>query len=404
MLVYKVGGTVRDAILGRRSADDDHVVIGQTPEAMIKEGFRQVGADFPVFIDPRTGAEYALARTERKRGRGHKGFEVFFDPGVTLEEDLLRRDFTVNAMALGEDGRLIDPYNGRRDISLRFLRHVSKAFCEDPLRVLRAARLSAELGFSIAPETLELMRQMSQGGELDHLVAERVWQEISRGLMCDRPSIMVEALRSCGALAKILPEVDAMLDVEEDMEARPEDCPGTLPLAVVDNAARTWCRLEVRLAALLHDVGKDQTPNVMAPGQAGHEQSRAQMAAGVCERMRVPKRMVRSVVTATRESGNVDAFAAFGPGEVVDFLARVDAMRDRRHLDCLLSLCDCDYASHPARSDFLLHPGRDLIMRCLEVAQSPSVSMAGRESSDPAVAVREARLKEVEKVLAAASD
>ena len=404
MLVYKVGGTVRDAILGRRSADDDHVVIGQTPEAMLKEGFRQVGADFPVFIDPRTGAEYALARTERKQGKGHKGFEVFFDPSVTLEEDLLRRDFTINAMALGEDGNLIDPFNGRRDVSLRFLRHVSEAFCEDPLRVLRAARLSAELGFSIAPETLELMRQMSQGGELDHLVAERVWQEISRGLMSDRPSIMVEALRSSGALAKILPEVDAMLGVEEDGLVHPEGSSAALPLAVVDNSARTWCGLDVRLAALLHDAGKAQTSNGMTPGNPGHEQSRAQMAACVCERMRVPKRMARSVVTATREHSNVDEFAAFGPGEVVDFLARVDAMRDRRHLDCLLSLCDCDYASHPSRNDFLLHPGRDLILRCLEAAQSPSVSKAGRESSEPADAVRDARLKEVEKVLAAASD
>lgn len=404
MLAYKVGGTVRDTLLGRSSADEDHVVVGETPEAMLKRGFKQVGADFPVFVDPKTGGEYALARTERKKGKGYKGFAVFSEPTVTLEEDLLRRDFTINAMAQDQGGRIIDPHHGRRDISLRVLRHVSDAFSEDPLRVLRAARLSAELGFAVAPETLTLMARITESGELDHLVAERVWQEVSRGLLSDRPTVMIEVLRSCGALAKVFPEVDALFGVPQNKRDHPEGCAGRHTLLVVNTAACNWCGIEVRLAALLHDVGKALTPEEKLPHHIGHEQAGAKLVAGICDRMRVPRQVARSVTVATREHGSVHGFASFDAGQAVDFLSRVDAIRNKRQLEVLLSLCDCDHAAHPGRSDFVLHPNRKLVLRCLDAAMNASVSEAGKTSADPAAAVRKVRLKEVEKALAATGD
>lgn len=404
MLAYKVGGTVRDALLGRSRSDDDYVVVGATEEDMTERGYRKVGADFPVFIHPETGAEYALARTERKRGRGHKGFVATFDPSVTLEEDLVRRDFTVNAMALDGKGALHDPHLGRRDISLRVLRHVSGAFTEDPLRVLRAARLAAQLGFAVAPETMELMRQMAGSGELDHLVAERVWREVSLGLRSRNPALMVEILRECGALARVLPEVDALFGVPQDPVSHPEGCAGTHTLLVLSVAARNWCGLDVRLAALLHDVGKALTPKDRLPHHPGHEETGERLAAEACDRLRVPKAVARSVQAATREHGRVHGFDRLEAGEVVDLLARVDAFRNPRRLECLLHLCDCDHAANPDLSDFDLHPNRSLVQECRAAASSESVSKAGREAKDPAAAVRRARIEEVGRALEARRD
>ncbi|OGS97046.1 MAG: multifunctional CCA tRNA nucleotidyl transferase/2'3'-cyclic phosphodiesterase/2'nucleotidase/phosphatase, partial [Gallionellales bacterium RIFCSPLOWO2_02_60_31] len=272
--IYCVGGAVRDRLLGLPVQDHDWVVVGSTPEEMVAQGFQPVGRDFPVFLHPQTHEEYALARTERKTARGYKGFAVYAAPDVTLEQDLLRRDFTINAIAQEFDdkqggGKLIDPHNGVADLRAGILRHVSAAFGEDPVRILRAARFAARFGFSIAPETLALMRDMVNNGEVDALVAERVWQELARGLMEKKPSRFFETLRSCGALAKILPEVDALFGVPQPEKYHPEiDC-GIHTLLVADDAARCDYPLEVRFAALAHDLGKATTPKDILPRHIG---------------------------------------------------------------------------------------------------------------------------------------
>ncbi len=260
MNVYLVGGAVRDALLGIKAGDRDWLVVGQTPEQLVAAGFTPVGSDFPVFLHPRTGEEYALARTERKTAPGYKGFVFHADSSVTLEQDLARRDFTINAIAQSEDGQLIDPYNGKRDLELRILRHVSPAFAEDPVRILRAARFMArfaDLGFTIAPETLELMRQMVLDGEVNHLVPERVWQEIQSALRTKTPSAFLQTLRACGALAVILPEVNALYGVPQRAEFHPEIDTGTHTEMVLDMAARLAPGDSIiGFAALTHDLGK----------------------------------------------------------------------------------------------------------------------------------------------------
>src|SRR4030066_565557 len=261
--IYCVGGSVRDRLLGLAVQDHDWVVVGSTPEEMIDRGFQPVGKDFPVFLHPQTHEEYALARTERKTARGYKGFVVHAAPDVTLEQDLLRRDFTINAIAQDADGNLIDPHNGVADLRAGILRHVSTAFSEDPVRILRAARFAARFGFAIAPETLTLMRDMVNNGEGNALVAERVWQELARGLMEKKPARFFETLRSCGALAKILPELDALFGVPQPEKYHPEiDC-GIHTLLVVDDAAQHDYVLEVRFAALTHDLGKGSTRDTL---------------------------------------------------------------------------------------------------------------------------------------------
>ena len=268
--VYCVGGSVRDRLLGLPVQDHDWVVVGSTPEEMVVQGFQPVGRDFPVFLHPQTHEEYALARTERKTARGYQGFAVYAAPDVTLEQDLLRRDFTINAIAQDSDGKLIDPHNGIADLRAGILRHVSPAFGEDPVRILRAARFAARFGFAIAPETMQLMRDMVGSGEVDALVAERVWQELARGLMEKKPSRFFETLRSCGALAKIIPEVDALFGVPQPEKYHPEiDC-GIHTMLVVDDAARHDYTLEVRFAALTHDLGKGNTPGDILPHHIGH--------------------------------------------------------------------------------------------------------------------------------------
>src|SRR5574340_1080914 len=275
--IYCVGGAVRDRLLGLPVQDHDWVVVGSTPEDMVERGFQPVGKDFPVFLHPQTHEEYALARTERKTARGYRGFAVYAAPDVTLEQDLLRRDFTINAIAQDADGNLVDPHNGIADLRAGILRHVSAAFGEDPVRILRAARFAARFGFSIAPETLALMRDMVNNGEVDALVAERVWQALARGLMENTPSRFFETLRSCGALAKILPEVDALFGVPQPENYHPEIDWGLHTMLVVDDAARHGYPLEVRFAALAHDLGKATTPKDILPRHIGHEQRGAEL-------------------------------------------------------------------------------------------------------------------------------
>jgi tRNA nucleotidyltransferase (CCA-adding enzyme) len=274
MQIYKVGGAVRDRLLGREVSEIDWVVIGASAEQMLEQGYRPVGADFPVFLHPQTGEEYALARTERKSGRGYGGFTFFASPEVTLEEDLIRRDLTVNAMAEDDQGNLIDPYGGQRDLDARLLRHVSPAFAEDPLRVLRVARFAARyapLGFSVAVETLELMRELSESGELTALTPERSWKEISRALMEPRPDVFIQVLRDCGALRELLPEVDALFGVPQPAAHHPEIDTGEHVLSVLRQCAEHQQPLTVRWACLLHDVGKGLTPEAEWPRHIAHE-------------------------------------------------------------------------------------------------------------------------------------
>ena len=299
--IYRVGGAVRDQLLGLPVQDHDWVVVGSTPEAMVAQGFKPVGKDFPVFLHPATHEEYALARTERKTARGYQGFAVYAAPDVTLEQDLLRRDFTINAIAQEvddklADGKLIDPHNGVADLRAGILRHVSAAFSEDPVRILRAARFAARFGFSIAPETLTLMRDMVSSGEVDALVAERVWQELARGLMEKKPSRFFETLRSCGALAKILPEVDALFGVPQPPKHHPEiDC-GVHTLLVVDDAAFHDYTLEVRYAALTHDLGKGSTPKDILPRHIGHELRSVELVKKLSQRLRASGEIGRAHV------------------------------------------------------------------------------------------------------------
>ncbi|MDM8190173.1 multifunctional CCA addition/repair protein [Pseudomonas koreensis] len=292
MQVYKVGGAVRDRLLGLPVTDVDRVVVGATTEGMLAQGFRPVGADFPVFLHPKTGEEYALARTERKSGRGYGGFTFYASPEVTLEEDLIRRDLTINAMAEDDQLNLTDPYHGQRDLEARILRHVSPAFAEDPLRVLRVARFAARyagLGFTVADETMDLMRQLSESGELQALTAERSWKEISRALMEDHPQVFIQVLRDCGALKVLMPEVDALFGVPQPETHHPEIDTGLHTLSVLEQSALHKQPLTVRWACLLHDLGKGLTPEEEWPRHIAHEHTGLKLIKAVNERFKVPK-------------------------------------------------------------------------------------------------------------------
>jgi len=289
MKIYCVGGAVRDALLGLPVQDKDYVVVGATPAQMEQLGYRAVGKDFPVFLHPQTQEEYALARTERKSGKGYKGFVVHAAPDVTLEQDLLRRDLTINAIAQDSDGSLIDPYGGQADLQAKCLRHVSPAFVEDPVRILRVARFAARfVEFHVAPETLQLMCDMVQAGEVDALVPERVWQELSTGLMEQQPSRMFEVLRACGALEKLFPELNRLWGVPQPPQYHPEVDTGVHMMLVIDYAAKRQFPLPVRFAALCHDLGKGTTPVETLPRHIGHEERSVDLLKEVVKRLKVP--------------------------------------------------------------------------------------------------------------------
>ncbi len=353
MQIYMVGGAVRDALLGLAVKDHDWVVVGTTPEEMVARGFMPVGKDFPVFLHPETKEEYALARTERKTARGYKGFAIHTSPEVTLEEDLARRDLTVNAIAVHSgqcrpDGsfdatHLTDPYHGLRDIEHRVLRHVTPAFREDPVRILRVARLSARFtDFTVAPETMELMRQMVDDGEVDHLVAERVWQELSRGLMAARPSRMFEVLRDCGALKRLLPEVDRLWGVPQPEQHHPEIDTGVHLMMVLDMAAQLHTPLSVRFACLGHDLGKGTTAADVLPRHIGHEERSARLLKGLCERLRVPVDCRELADVVAREHGNIHRSGTLGPAALLRLLERCDAIRKPQRFVEVLLACECD--------------------------------------------------------------
>ena len=380
MQVYKVGGAVRDALLGLPVQDNDWVVVGATPEQMIDAGYLPVGRDFPVFLHPRTREEYALARTERKTARGYHGFSFVTAPDVTLEQDLARRDLTINAIAEDERGLLIDPYGGQRDLGQRVLRHVSEAFVEDPVRILRLARFAARFAdFRVAAETMALMRHMVADGEVDHLVPERVWQELARGLMEQRPSRLFEVLRECGALARLLPEVDCLWGVPQRPEYHPEVDTGVHLMMVLDQCAQARAPLPVRFACLCHDLGKGTTPADVLPRHHGHEARSVELLQGVSERLRVPSDCRELAEVVAREHGNVHRSEELGPAATVRLLERCDAFRKPKRFDEVLLACECD-----ARGRLGLegrpYPQRERLLQALATVQRVSTAEVAREA------------------------
>jgi tRNA nucleotidyltransferase (CCA-adding enzyme) len=343
MHIFLVGGAVRDHLLGRPAGDRDWVVVGATPEQMGAAGYLPVGRDFPVFLHPRTREEYALARIERKTAPGYHGFAFRADPSVTLEEDLSRRDLTLNAMAMDEDGTVIDPCGGQADLRERVLRHVGPAFVEDPVRILRLGRFLARFtDFTVAPETLALCREMVLAGEVDALVPERVWQELARGLMEVSPSRMFLFLRACGALARLLPEVDALFGVPQRAEYHPEVDTGVHLMMVLDMAARLGTALPVRFACLTHDLGKATTPADVLPRHIGHEMRSVRLLGPLAARLRVPVECKELAEVVAREHGNVHRSTTLDAAALVRLMDRCDAWRRAERFEQMLQACECD--------------------------------------------------------------
>ncbi|RFB71026.1 MULTISPECIES: multifunctional CCA addition/repair protein [unclassified Herbaspirillum] len=369
MKIYVVGGAVRDELLGLPVQDHDYVVVGATPEDMLAQGFRPVGKDFPVFLHPDTQEEYALARTERKTAPGYKGFVFHTDSAVTLEQDLARRDLTINAIAKGEDGVLVDPYHGQEDIRRRVFRHVSDAFIEDPVRILRLARFAARFpDFTVAPETNVLMQKMVAAGEVDALVPERVWQELARGMMEQTPSRMFNVLRDCGALARILPELDALWGVPQPAKYHPEIDTGVHVMMVLDYAAGRGYSLGVRFAALMHDLGKGTTPPDLWPSHHGHEGRSVELVQGICDRLKVPNDCRDVAVITAREHGNVGRAFELRPATIVNLLARCDGFRKPARFHDMLQASECDRRGRTGFED-VAFPQLDYLMGALKAAQ-----------------------------------
>ena len=381
MKVYLVGGAVRDELLGRTPAERDWVVVGATPQQMLDAGFRQVGRDFPVFLHPETGEEHALARTERKSGPGYRGFEVHFSPEVTLEDDLRRRDLTINAMARDESGALIDPHGGRADLEARKLRHVSDAFNEDPVRILRVARFLARfepLGFTIAPETAARMRAMVAAGEADALVPERSWQETDRALAEPAPAAWLRALRACGALARIFPELDALYGVPQPEKWHPEVDTGLHMELVLQAAAALTPEPRIRFAALMHDLGKGRTPRSQWPRHIGHEESGARLAGEVAARLRVPADYRDLAVLAARWHGLAHRAQELRPRTILELLESCDAFRRPERFRELLVAFEADYRGRGGFRD-RPYPQAALLRNAQEKAMSVALKDADRE-------------------------
>ena len=370
MKTYLVGGAVRDALMGLAGSDRDWVVVGGTPEALVAQGYQPVGRDFPVFLHPDTHEEYALARTERKTASGYHGFAVHAAPDVTLEEDLARRDLTINAIAQDEHGYRTDPYGGERDIAAHVLRHVTEAFREDPVRILRVARFAARFPhFTVATETMALMREMVDSGEVDALVSERVWQELSRGLVAAQPSRMLQVLRACGALQRLLPEVDKLYGVPQRAEYHPEIDTGVHLEMVLDQSARLNVPLEVRFACLCHDLGKGTTPADVLPRHIGHEQRSEKLTRALCQRWRVPVECKDLAELVAREHGNIHQSLGFGAEAVLRLLVRCDALRRPDRFLLALQACECDARGRLGKEDVPYAQGPRLAT-LLQAAQS----------------------------------
>ena len=397
MQVYLVGGAVRDHLLGLPAGDRDFVVVGAMPEQMLALGYRQVGRDFPVFLHPQTGEEYALARTERKSGRGHTGFVVHAAPDVTLEEDLRRRDFTINAIARADDGTLIDPFGGHADLQARTLRHVSAAFAEDPLRVLRAARFMARLaplGFSVAPETMSLMREMVTAGELEALVPERVWQELARALRSAQPSAFLSTLRDCDALHVVLPEVDALYGVPQRAEYHPEIDTGHHIELVCDMAAKLAPGDDlIGFAALTHDLGKALTPTDELPKHVMHEQRGVNPLHALSARLKVPNEHRQLAEIACREHLNIHRLGELRDETVLKLFERMDAFRKPERVQQLALVCEADKRGRAGLED-QPYPQAAELQRLFAVARAVNAGMFADVAPGPALgeAIRKARV------------
>ena len=371
MQTYLVGGAVRDQLLGLPVRERDWVVVGATPAELDGLGYRRVGRDFPVYLHPSTGEEYALARTERKTGPGYRGFEVHADPSVTLEEDLRRRDLTINAMAQGGDGQIIDPAGGRAHLEARLLHHVSDAFREDPVRILRVARFAArlhDLGFRVAPATLDLMRAMVAAGEVAALVPERVWQETASALAEPHPEVFIQVLRACGALAVVFPEVDALYGVPQPAQWHPEVDTGVHLELTLGLAARLAFSTEVRFAVLVHDLGKGTTPRAELPRHVGHEERSVELVHALCQRLAIPNRFRDLGVAVARYHGLCHRALELRPATLLKLLDGLDAFRRGDRVSEFLAACECDARGRTGLED-QPYPQRDLVLAAWQAAR-----------------------------------
>ncbi|CAI3128638.1 Multifunctional CCA protein [Acinetobacter oleivorans] len=375
MQVYLVGGAVRDSLLGHPYQEKDYVVVGATPEHMLAQGFQPVGKDFPVFLHPETKEEYALARTERKSGKGYHGFQFFTDTTVSLEEDLIRRDLTINAIAMDQDGKLYDPYGGQTDLENKTLRHVSEAFAEDPLRVLRVARFAARYsayGFHIAPETLQLMQTMAESGELDALTPERVWKETSRALLEDHADIYFQTLRDCDALKHLFPEIDALFGVPQRPEYHPEvDC-GIHTLMSLQQACKSNYSLDVRFAVLVHDLGKALTPVNELPRHIMHEERGVKPVTELCERLKVPTHTRQLALSVCKEHLKCHQIMSLKPGTVWRLLQRLDVLRRPERVEAFVQACECDARGRLGLED-RPYPQAQYMLDAMQVVRSIKV-------------------------------
>ena len=412
MKIYVVGGAIRDEMLGLPVRDRDYVVVGATPEQMAAQGYRPVGKDFPVFLHPQTQEEYALARTERKTAAGYHGFQFFYAPDVTLEEDLARRDLTINAMArevLPGDvmsDTVVDPFDGAGDLEARVFRHVSDAFLEDPVRILRVARFAARFAdFTVAPETMALMRRMVEAGEADALVPERVWQEVARGLMEDKPSRMFAVLRECGALARVLPEVDGLFGVPQRADYHPEVDTGVHVMMVIDHAAAQGYALPVRFAALTHDLGKATTPEDVLPRHIGHEGRSVDLLKPLCDRLRVPNDCRDLAVLVAREHSNIHRVTEMGAAAIVRMLERSDALRKPARFAEALQACEADLRGRLGW-ETAPYPQAERLRVALVAVRAVDAGAIARDCGGGAEKIKEAvhraRVTAVEEALAAA--
>jgi tRNA nucleotidyltransferase (CCA-adding enzyme) len=412
MKIYIVGGAVRDELLGLPVKDRDYVVVGATPEQMLALGYRPVGKDFPVFLHPTTQEEYALARTERKTAPGYHGFVFHAAPEVTLEQDLVRRDLTINAIAKGEDGALCDPFGGQDDIKKRIFRHVSTAFGEDPVRILRLARFAARFGdFTVAAETMYLMQRMVDDGEVDALVPERVWQELARGLMEATPSRMLTVLRDCDALVRLMPELDALFGVPQPPLHHPEVDTGVHQLLVIDYAAERGFPLAVRFAALMHDLGKGATPPEHWPSHHGHEALGLPLIEQLCKRLKVPNDCRELALMTAREHGNVGRALDLRANTMVTLFERCDAFRKPQRFEQMLLAAECDFRGRGSDADDFKtkpFPQAAHLLAALAAARGVDAgAVAGRYVDKPAQipqAVHQARVAAVRALLPAGGE
>lgn len=376
MKIYLVGGAVRDKLLNYPSTENDWVVVGGSPQQMLDQGYQPVGQDFPVFIDPKSGEEYALARTERKSGHGYQGFTFHTDPDISLEEDLVRRDLTINAMAEGADGSIIDPYGGQRDLNAKILRHVSEAFTEDPLRVLRVARFAARyhhLGFTVAPETMALMQQLVDSGELSHLVAERLWKETERALGERSPDVYIQVLRDCGALAKLLPEVDDLFGIPQRADYHPEIDTGIHTLMSLQQAAQLSPCSKVRFSVLVHDLGKAITPEHVLPSHKGHEERGLPLVKNVCDRFKVPNAHRQLAMVVTEYHLLCHKALELRPETTLKLLKGLGALKSSQRLEEFLLCCEADARGRTGFED-RDYPSADFLRGAMQVASSTDIS------------------------------